>query len=251
MRIALAQHAPSPSDLEANLRRARQLMVEAAARGAELFALPELWLTGYELEAIAATPRLSLGPDDARLDELRRTCQELGLTAILGAPWRAAAADDGDARPLLAAPILHPDGSLHVSAKWHLHGRERDVFRAAPPAPPFELRGWRVSVAICFDVANPPHAAAAAAAGADLYIGSALYDASEVRRSDLHFGARAMDHRMFSALANYAGTSGGLVSCGRSGVWRPSGELQCRAGIEEITVVADLDRAEVEAYRRA
>lgn len=251
MRIALAQHAPSPADLEANLRRARQLLTDAAERGAQLFVLPELWLTGYELEAIRATPALWLSPDDARLDELRRTCQDTGATAILGAPWRSAPDEGGDARPLLAAQILHPDGSAHVSAKWHLHGREREVFRAAPPAPPFELHGWRVAVAICFDVANPPHAAAAAAAGADLYVGSALYDTTEVRRSDLHFGARAMDHRMFSALANYAGTSGGLVSCGRSGVWRPSGEVLCRAGTEEITVLADLDRAEVEAYRRA
>lgn len=251
MRIALGQHAPFPADLDANLRRAHTLLSDAAARGAQLVALPELWLTGYELEAIAATPQLALTPDDARLDDLRRLCQQTGLTAIVGAPWRTARPEvDEDQRPLLAAQILHPDGTLHVSPKLHLHGRERDVFRAAPPAPPFELHGWRVAVAICFDVAIPAHAAAAAAAGADLYVGSALYDTSEVRRSDLHFGARAMDHRMFAALANYAGTSGGLTSCGRSGVWCPNGEVLSRAGTEEITLHVELDRAEVEAYRR-
>ncbi len=113
--------------------------------------------------------------------------------------------------------------------------------------------GWRVAVAICFDMAQPAHAMAAAEQRTDLYVGSALYTTGEERRCDLHFGARAMDHRMFAALANYAGTSGGLISCGGSGVWRPSGEVLGRAGggeREELLVI-ELDRGELEAFRRA
>jgi 5-aminopentanamidase len=246
MRIALAQQSPVAVDIEANARTSEALIRSAAEGGAALVVFPELWLTGYELERIAADPRLWLGERDARLDGIVRACVAAKITAILGAPWKP-----GDhPRPQLAAIVVHRDGSVHASAKLHLHGREREVFEAAAPAPPFVLEGWRVAIAICFDVANPPHAAAAAEQGAELYVGSALYTVGEERRSDLHFGARAMDHRMFSALANYAaGTSGGLTSCGLSGVWKPDGEVLCRAGQEATLLFADLDRAAISAYR--
>ncbi len=255
MRLALAQCSPSPCDLAANLEAAARYLAAAAAGGAELVVFPELWLTGYELEAIACDASLALTPDDARLDELRRLCQATGATAVLGAPWQRAETEDGDRRPLLAAPILHPDGGLQISSKQHLHGKEREVFAPGTPSPPFALHGWQVSIAICYDVAVPSHAAAAAAAGADLYVGSALYAVGEERRCDLHFGARAMDHRMFAALANYPGgycpSWVEMRSLGGSGAWRPSGEVLHRAGLEEGLVYLELDPLEVHAFRAA
>lgn len=248
MKLALVQHAPVPLDVEANLRASAQRIEETAQLGAQLVVFPELWLTGYELEKIAATPACWLGAEDARLDGVRRACREAGVTAILGGPWRAS-----EEKPRLAAILVHGDGRLGFSSKQYLHGREHDVFSAGAPAPPFEVAGWRVAVAICFDMAQPAHAMAAAEQRTDLYVGSALYTTGEERRCDLHFGARAMDHRMFAALANYAGTSGGLISCGGSGVWRPSGEVLGRAGggeREELLVI-ELDRGELEAFRRA
>jgi predicted amidohydrolase len=246
MRIALAQITPVPVDLEANARAAERTIAMAADRGAELTAFPELSLTGYELDGIVRTPDAWLRPDDARLDGIRKICTATRTAAILGAPWR-----DADAQPRLAAIIITPDGEWHASPKQYLHGRESDVFVGSSPAPGFMVGDWRVAVGVCFDVAHPAHAAAAAAEGADLYVGSALYDRAEARRSDLHFGSRAMDHRMFAALANYAGTSGGHVSLGGSGAWRPNGEvLQRVTGNDEALLVVELDRAELAAYRR-
>jgi predicted amidohydrolase len=51
-------------------------------------------------------------------------------------------------------------------------------------------------------------------------------------------------------LANYAGTIGGHVSCGLSGVWTPSGEAAMRAASTgEQLLIADLDRAALDAFR--
>ena len=121
---------------------------------------------------------------------------------------------------------------------------------AAPASAPFTVSGWRVSIAICFDAAQPTHALEAAGRGTDLYVASALYVQREARRADLHFGARAMDHRMFAALANHALTTGGHASLGGSGVWRPTGDvLQRAADASPSLLIVDLDPTELRAYR--
>ena len=245
MRIALAQTASVPVDVLANLAAAERTIISAANRGAALTAFPELSLTGYELDGIANTPAAWLTPGDARLDGVRRACSATRTAAILGAPWR-----DADGQPRLAAIVVGPDGEVQASPKQYLHDNEGDVFVAGRALPPFTVGDWRVAVAVCFDSAHPAHAAEAAAQGADLYIGSALYATGQERRCDLHFGARAMDNRMFAALANYAGTTGGIASIGQSSVWAPTGEVVQRAGLEETLLVVELDRAELERFRR-
>lgn len=246
MKIALAQVAPVALDVTANLRSAERTVATAADRGAALTVFPELSVTGYELDGIARTPGAWLSADDARLDGLRALCAATRTAAVLGAAWR-----DSEHTPRLAAVIVGSDGAVHASAKQYLHGSEHDVFVAGTPAPPFTVAGWRVAVATCFDVAHPAHAAAAAAERAELYLGSSLYGVGEDRRIDLHFGARAMDHRMYAALANHAGASGGYVSCGGSGVWAPTGAVvdQITGNAEALLVVA-LDRGELARFRR-
>jgi 5-aminopentanamidase len=244
MKLALAQLSPVAADVEANVQTSERMIRLSAERGAALVAFPELWLTGYELDHIAHTEALWFHDGDPRLAGVVRACASTGTAAILGAPWR-----DREGRPRLAAVVISGDGSVQISCKQYLHGREHDLFTAGRPAPPFQVQGWRVAVAVCFDAAKPDHAAAAATQAADLYLGSALYTVGEERRSDLHFGARAMDHRMFAALVNYAGTTGGMASCGLSGVWRPNGEVLCRAADDEQLMIADLDRAELEIHR--
>jgi 5-aminopentanamidase len=245
LRLALVQASPVPGDVDANARAAGTTIAAAAERGAHLVVFPELFLTGYDLPLLAETPRAWLDERDPRLDPVRRACARAGVTAVLGAAHRTATG-----QRVIAAPIIGPRGDLEISVKEHLHGSEVASFVPGVPIAPFEAHGWRVAVGICFDAAHPGHAERAARSGADLYVGSALYVRGEERRSDLHFGARAMDNRIFAALANYAGTTGGHVSCGLSGVWEPSGDVVERAaGAESALLVVDLDPAKLARYR--
>jgi predicted amidohydrolase len=139
-----------------------------------------------------------------------------------------------------------------VSLKEHLHDSETTLFSAGKPIAPFQVNGWRVAIALCFDASKPHHAARAAEEGADLYVSSSFYDESEARRADIHLGARAMDNRIFSALANYAGTTGGSRSCGMSGVWGPRGDLlACASDATATLVVANLDAEALRPFRSA
>jgi predicted amidohydrolase len=247
LRIAVAQFRSTPCDVEANVRAVAAIVTDAADRGAKLVAFPELALTGYEPARLVDAPRAWLEEDDARLAPLARLCAARSTCVVLGAPLRTR---DGARR--IAAPIVTTTGAIVVSQKERVHASEAAYFTAGTSAAPVDVHGWRVSVGICFDVADPKHAERAARDGADVYIASSLYWQGEERRSDLHLGARAMDNRIFTALANHAGTTGGYASCGGSGVWSPTGDVVARvAGADEHVIFADLRRDALRAHRAA
>ncbi len=245
LRIAIAQTTAPGGEVHAGILSAERIVAEAGNGDARLVVFPELSLSGYDLERIAASPALWFRQDDARLDGVRRACVKARVNAILGAPWRTA-----DDEPRIAAIVLTSEGDFNVSYKEFVHGSESTMFEPGAAALPFEIDGWKIAVAICFDAAHPKHAEAAARNAADVYVTSALYVVGEERRLDLHQGARAMDNRLFAVLANYTGNTGTHTSCGSSGVWRPTGEVQARApAAEETLLFADLNPSELRAFR--
>ena len=166
------------------------------------------------------------------------------LWLVVGAPVMA----PGGA-PVIASLVLAPDGRAHVHPKSRLHGSETLLFTPGTPPPPFDVDGWLVALAVCFDMADPAHAAEAAAAGADLYVSSSVYVEGEERRLDLHHGARAMDHRMYAAMAGQVGPSGIGPTIGGAGVWRPDGVREATLGAEPGLLVRTLRSAEVDRHR--
>jgi predicted amidohydrolase len=237
--VAVAQTASASGDVSANAKQAAHTVLEAADAGAELLVFPELSLIGYDL-GLLADPEVWVALGDSRLDPLR----EPPVTTIVGAPYRS-----GDGARLLASLVFHPGGEVSVHGKRHLHGPERVHFQAGEPADPLRLNGWRVALAVCYDAGVPAHAQDAADRGAEVYAASVLYTREEVRRFDLHFAARAMDHRMYALAANHAGSGPGWESCGGSGVWHPDGRRLVQAGAGAALVSWTLSRAELAGLR--
>ena len=56
LRLALAQGNPTVGDLEGNAELAFQAVRTAAGAGAQLVALPEMFITGYPIEDLALRP---------------------------------------------------------------------------------------------------------------------------------------------------------------------------------------------------
>jgi len=111
LRIALAQIAPRLGALEANLERHRALLDEARERGADLVVFPELGLTGYQLQDLAAEVAMRL--DDPRLADLAASTR--GLSAVISFVEESA-----DHRLFIAAGLFE-DGQLrHVHRKLFL-----------------------------------------------------------------------------------------------------------------------------------
>ncbi|MDX6743906.1 carbon-nitrogen hydrolase family protein [Actinocorallia sp. A-T 12471] len=248
LRVGLAQITALPGDVTGNAHAAAQTVKEAADAGAALAVFPELSLIGYDL-ALLADPTLVITADDARLDPVREAARETGVTAVVSGAYRHPGGG-----LWIAALAAKPDGTLLPQGKRHLHGPERDVFDPAPQGPLLDVHGWRVALAVCYDAGVPAHAADAARQGAEVYAASVLYDRAEERRFDVHLASRAMDHRMYAVAANYAGGPGaglgpGWESCGGSGAWAPDGRRLTAAGAAPALVIADLDRAPLDALR--
>ena len=165
-RIALAQIAPKIGALDDNLARHRDLIEEARGQGADLVVFPELGLTGYQLQDLAAEVAMRL--DDPRLAALAATTRDLSAVVSF-------VEESADHRLFIAAALLE-DGELrHVHRKLFLptYGLfdERRFFAAgeALRAVPSRL-GVGLGLAICEDFWHLPVAELLALDGAQILI---------------------------------------------------------------------------------
>ncbi|MEA5454556.1 carbon-nitrogen hydrolase family protein [Sinomonas sp. JGH33] len=243
--VAAVQYESKQGGIAANLDGHVRALEDADGHGARLAVFPELSLIGYDLARLDDEACWLTNPS-AELAEIQAACEDMGIIAVVGAALR-----EPDGTPRLASVLMRPGTVPLIASKTHVHGDEKHYFEPGAGPTHADIDGWNVALAVCFDVAQPDHAAQAASSGADLYAASAVYVVGEERRLDLHFGARAMDSRFFALLANAAGESSLGPSCGQSGVWGPDGHLMAHAqGTGPEVVSALLFRSALERYRR-
>src|SRR5262249_62152470 len=84
--IAVAQLNPIVGDVAGNADQARRARAEAARNGADLVALPELFLCGYPPEDLVLKPALQAACR-AKTEELAREAADGGPALLRGAPW--------------------------------------------------------------------------------------------------------------------------------------------------------------------
>jgi predicted amidohydrolase len=148
LRIALAQLAPRLGELDANLERHRTILRSSREQGAGLVVFPELGLTGYLLQDLAAEVALRL--DDPRLAQLARETKGGGSAIV------SFVEESGDHRLFIAAALLEDGEIRHVHRKVFLptYGQfdERRFFAAGDTirATPSGL-GVGLGIAVCED----------------------------------------------------------------------------------------------------
>lgn len=191
--------------------------------GARVVVFPELSLTGYELDAPAITV------DDPRLAPIVEACAEAGSLALTGAPVR------GDAgRSHIAMLAIDGTGATAAYHKMWLGTAESNRFAAGSKPAVLDVEGWRLGLAICKDTGIPEHASDTAALGVDLYVAGVLESAEEAAVQDERARRIASGHRVWVAVASFAGSTGGGFdqAAGRSAIWTSDGVVIARAGPE-------------------
>ena len=246
-RIAVAQAAADSGMISTNVATASRLVEQARARGAAILLLPELFLCGYDLEAIARDPvRFTVEPDGPELASLRSACREAGLTLVVGACLPAAPGRSN------SALVIGDDGATQaIYDKIHLWTTELPRFTPGTKRLLIEIAGFRVGLAICYDAGFPEHCRSLALAGAELILcPSAFSRGEEERRYALYFPMRALENTVFLAVANLVGSAGGLDFFGRGAIFDPSGAPLAVAGASEDVIVAEISHDRLAAIRR-
>lgn len=264
MRVATLEIDLRTGDVPANLKAALEGVRAAAAAGADLVAIPEMWPTSFIPNADASNFEAS---DDA-VAEMASLSGELGIVVVGSAfgPLRGSA--DGRGLPTNRAHVLSGGDALAWYDKVHLFSptAEHLAFSAGDVPPPVvELPGLGVSMApiVCYDLRFPEVARATFRAGAEILVAVAQWPQSRAPHWKALLRGRAAEMEGFVVASNRIGVDEigrrrmRLEFGGHAAVVGPSGEDV--PSVHEATVgagssrlsVHGIDIEEARALRRA
>lgn len=246
MRLALAQLVSS-EDRGKNLERALAAMGEAAARGAQLIAFPEVVLDRFFpcCPSVTRPRELAETIPGPTVDRIAARAKELGLVTVFNLYEI-----DAEGRTFDSSPVFDADGRLlgitrmlHVTDYEGFH--EKDYYDLGDRGMPvYETAVGKVGVAICYDRHYPEVMRQLMLGGAELVVipqagtlgewPEGLYEA-EVRTAGFQNG-------YFAAVCNRVGVEATLTFAGESFVADPEGRVIARgAKLEEDLVIVDVD----------
>ncbi|XP_004501439.1 omega-amidase, chloroplastic [Cicer arietinum] len=246
------------SDKDLNIAHARTAIQDAAAKGAKLILLPEIWNSPYSNDSFPVYAEdIDAGgdasPSTAMLSELSRL---LKITIVGGSiPERS-----GD-RLYNTCCVFGTDGNLKAKhRKIHLFdidipGKitfiESKTLTAGETPTIVDTEVGRIGIGICYDIRFPELAMIYAARGAHLLCYPGAFN---MTTGPLHWEllqrARATDNQLYVATCSPArDAASGYVAWGHSTLVGPFGEVLATTEHEEATIIAEIDYSILEQRR--
>ena len=235
MRVAAYQCRALTADIQANLQRLAHVAHSAAAQGADVLVLPEMYLTGYAISDRLG--ELALLPDSEALCAVSEISRAAGLALVLGYPERR-----GE-QVFNVATLWHRDGQVACRyAKRQLYGAdERRLFVPGDTQTMCQVAGRKASLLICYDVEFPEPSREIARAGGEIIFAPTANMQPYTLAAEILPQARALENGLAVVYANYVGVEGDLSYTGQSVMVAPDGEVVARAGSQsECLLVADI-----------
>jgi predicted amidohydrolase len=216
MRIAGIQTDIAWEDPPENFRRVRGMARDAAARGARLLVLPEMFATGFSMDS-----ELVAGVGGKTRSFLATLARELDVFVLGGY------GEPATPRPANACSIFDPQGEeiLHYRKIHPFSMAGEDLhYLAGNALATVEVEGVRVTPQICYDL-RFPEPFRAAASGTDLFCVVANWPETRRRHWSLLLRARAVENQAHVLGVNRVGSGDGLVYTGDSALLDPMGDL--------------------------
>jgi predicted amidohydrolase len=257
--VALLQIASRGRDIEANLKKGLQACREAAASGAHIALLPEMWSIGYELiegEPIAELQDRAIDLSGPFLTAYRELAAELQLAIAVTYLQR------WPERPRNAVVVYDRNGNAALEyAK--VHTCDFSLECAITPGDAFPVCALdtsagivNVGAMICFDALFPEAARVLMLEGAELILIPNSSDYEPWRIGVLQ--TRAIENMVAIAMTNYPGPGTEGHSCAFDPIaYRQVGDSEgapvdptvVRAGREEGIYLARIDLQRLRAFR--
>ncbi|UWQ45058.1 NAD+ synthase [Leisingera aquaemixtae] len=222
-RVTLAQLNPTVGDLAGNAAKARAAWEAGREAGADLVALPEMFITGYNTQDLVMKPVFHQAAI-AEVEKLAADCAD-GPALAIGGPWV-------EGGRLYNAYLILKDGKIASrSLKHHLPNEtvfdEVRLFEAGPLGGPYSVSNTRIGSPICEDGWHEDVAETLAETGAEFLLipnGSPYFrNKMEVRFNMMV--ARAVETHLPVIYLNMVGGQDDQVFDGGSFALNPGGAL--------------------------
>ena len=222
-RLTLAQLNPTVGALSANMARAHAAWAAAKARGADMVAFPEMFLTGYQTQDLVLKPAFARDAM-AHVDKLAALCAD-GPAIGIGAPWL-----DGG-RLYNAWFVLERGRVAAVVKKHHLPNEavfdEKRLFTPADISGPYRVGPLRIGTPICEDAWHDDVAEAQAESGAEILLvpNGSPYSRGRFDVRMQHMVSRVVETGLPLVYLNLVGGQDDQVFDGASFVLNPGGAM--------------------------
>ena len=273
MRLALAQLEIEAAAVEANCERAEAAIAEAASRGADLVALPEIFNVGYF--AFDSYQRAAEPIEGPTLERMADAAREHEIGVLAGSIVEDLAATESVPTPaeegLANTSVLFDrDGNrLAFYRKHHLFGYESAEAQMLVPGERLGIGEFEVTaegtsasdrttersvsatigMTTCYDLRFPELYREIAAAGANLILVPSAWPYPRVEHWKLLPRARAVENQLFVATVNGSGDFEDASLLGRSTAYDPWGTTLASTDDDPDLVVTDVDLGRVEEIR--
>lgn len=255
--VSCVQLTARDDDKAGTVKKCLELIDVAAAQGAQLVVLPEVW-TGLGYSTPDLYREIAEPVPGPTTDLLAEKAQQHGLH-IVGSLYARAA--NGAHENL--APLIGPDGAIIGSySKTHLFDapnridipagmRESDKVSAGDDLPVFDTTLGPIGVTVCSDLRFPEVYRVLTLRGARIIVCASAFLSPRLDHWEFFIRARAAENQVFVAASGQVGTEpiSGISFVGRSMITDPWGTVVATASDVEGVVTANLDLGLVDIMR--
>ncbi|MBM7066428.1 NAD+ synthase [Actibacterium sp. 188UL27-1] len=247
-RLTIAQLNPTVGALRANAAQARAAWTAAKDAGADMIALPEMFLSGYQVQDLVMKP--AFVADIARqIESLAVDCAD-GPALGIGGPWQ-----EGDHLHNTYFILHHGKVAARIFKHELPNTGVFDEVRLYEPGPicgPYRIGPLRIGSPICEDAWHPAVAEALEESGAQILLvpnGSPYHRVKREERVS-HMVARVVETGLPLVYLNMVGGQDDQVFDGGSFVLNPGGALMAQLPVFD-DAVAHIDFEETPEGWRA
>ena len=248
MKIAAAQIASTPGDLEGNLRKARDFASRAKESGADLIVFPEMIDTGYSMPAIQ---KHATSWKEGAVPKLQEMARRLSLAIIAGVSDR-----DGS-HIYNSQTFIDAGGSILAKyRKTHLVTAapldERPVFAPGDRFVNCNFSSFNLGLTICYDLRFPEVCRGLALQhNANVFINSSAWPFPRLEHLRILALTRAIENQSYLVVANRVGSDDGVTFCGTSAIIDPYGVIVAAASADrEELILAEISQEVIDSVRQ-